>query len=743
MLVSFGIFLFGAELFLLQPLALLFGLAVAVPIIIHFWNRHRHRPMEWAATHYLMLAMQKASAKITVQQLFLLCVRVLIVVVFAIALAGPYSRSGFSLLSGGPPKAILHVLIIDRSYSMQIVQDEKSSLELAKSIALSVVQEANHGDGFLLFAADTKLITYVGEPVADKDRVSSEIELISASNTVLNPAEVFRQLSKLPVINDSSLFGEKRIHVISDYFAVDWLPSDDEQGSENSNGRFSELKDLFLSVASVQFHPVPERDVSNNFVAEIQIEKSNLLRGKPFRCKVLIENSQSLGANLIEDSEGVETSSQREPVVVELLIDNETVGSKTVSIPANGKTSVPFEIQIPRVGEIQVEARISADALLVDNHRYRIVEAVEKQSILFVESNRGSSRFLQFALEPSDLARSDFRFVVVDPKSLAEEDLGDFQFVFVDNVRGLSDADVLRLRRFAGSGGSIAIFLGDQVDRISFNQAWRKPVAELPTLPVELLGVAGVDSYRIDVMEYLSPMLRSFRGNEDSGLTSMPIWNYYKCRIANQSLTRIDLALENGDPLLVTCNMGGGQCILFTSSSSSLSRSSNNERTSWNANEAWPAFPPLIQEIYQSGSQFDSARSFQVGDTIFGEFERDELMEDLSVRYANGDKIDAQWRQSDGIVTWSSDPMDRPGVVSVDSKTREKELTQKFSVNVSTRESRLESISPINDSVSESESSDQNLSSQSQFQGYQLLLVCLVGLLLLETLFSQRFGRSQ
>ena len=87
--------------------------------------------------------------------------------------------------------------------------------------------------------------------------------------------------------------------------------------------------------------------------------------------------------------------------------------------------------------------------------------------------------------------------------------------------------------------------------------------------------------------------------------------------------------------------------------------------------------------------------------------------------------------------------MDRPGVVSVESKTREEESTQKFSVNVSTQESQLESISPIQDSVSENESSDQALSARSQFQGYQLLLIGLVGLLLFETTLSQRFGRSQ
>lgn len=741
--MSSDIILFGALLYFLQPLALLFGLAAAIPIVIHFWSRHRHRPMEWAATHYLMLAMQKASSAITFQQLFLLFVRVLIVIVLTLALAGPFSKNGLSLLKSETPKSMMHVIVIDRSFSMQIVQDEKSSLDRAKSIALSIIQNANAGDGFLLFAADTKLDSILAEPIAEKDFVASEVELISASNSVFTPKEIFRQLSELPALNDATLFDEKQIHMISDYSEADWRAKEDDATSNDVREIKTDWEEIVQPLAMVQHHRVPLSNVSNNFITDVRFDEASFLVNKPFQCKVDIENSRSLDWDLSEGRSTDVRSIQQEPVLVELLVDNEMVGSRTVLIPPNEKITIPFELQISKVGEIQVEARIGSDALTLDNRHFRVVETHEKRSVLFVESSRRSSRFLQFALEPNDLARSDFRFEVVDATTLVDEELDKYQFVFLDNVRSLSQADVIRLRRFARSGGSVAIFLGDQVDRAAFNQTWRKVVADLPILPVELLGIVDVDNYRIDTMDYLSPLLLSFRGNEDSGLSEMPIWNYFKTKIDDPSLVRVDLSLQNGDLLLITCKLGNGQCVLFTSSSSSLSRSNNVESTSWNANEAWPSFPPLIQEIFQSGSQFNAIKSFQIGDSIFGELERDSLMKELSVRHSNGDKVDAVWRQSDSVVEWSSDPVLRPGVVSVDSKTQEGELTQKFSVNVSSQESRLDSL-PVDDELfSKSDLIQSAVQTKNRFQGYQFLLILLGVLLLCETALSQRFGRAQ
>ena len=63
---------------------LLFGLAAAVPIVIHLWNRRRHREMPWAAMEYLLAALRKHARRIRIEQLILLALRVLILLVLVV-----------------------------------------------------------------------------------------------------------------------------------------------------------------------------------------------------------------------------------------------------------------------------------------------------------------------------------------------------------------------------------------------------------------------------------------------------------------------------------------------------------------------------------------------------------------------------------------------------------------------------------------------------------------------------------
>src|SRR5262245_15431814 len=64
--------------------------AGAAPVIIHLWNKRRHREIRWAAMQYLLAAIRNNSRRITIEQLILLLVRTLAVVLMAFAVAEPY-----------------------------------------------------------------------------------------------------------------------------------------------------------------------------------------------------------------------------------------------------------------------------------------------------------------------------------------------------------------------------------------------------------------------------------------------------------------------------------------------------------------------------------------------------------------------------------------------------------------------------------------------------------------------------
>ena len=47
---------------------LLWGLAAAIPIVIHLLNRLRHSQVAWAAMEYLLAALKKRSRRIRIEQ---------------------------------------------------------------------------------------------------------------------------------------------------------------------------------------------------------------------------------------------------------------------------------------------------------------------------------------------------------------------------------------------------------------------------------------------------------------------------------------------------------------------------------------------------------------------------------------------------------------------------------------------------------------------------------------------------
>ena len=68
--------------------------AAAVPVIVHLLNRRRFRVVPWAAMDFLRQAVARSRRMVELRDLLLLALRVLCLLIFALALGRPYwSRS--------------------------------------------------------------------------------------------------------------------------------------------------------------------------------------------------------------------------------------------------------------------------------------------------------------------------------------------------------------------------------------------------------------------------------------------------------------------------------------------------------------------------------------------------------------------------------------------------------------------------------------------------------------------------
>lgn len=716
---------------LTHPLMLLFGLAALIPLFIHYWHRQNHIRVRWAATQYLQLALQQTARKFSLRQWILLALRTAILLLLAAVLAAPTLTSRLSLFATTAEATRLRVIVIDRSLSMQAVEQDRPRLEEAKRIASGLVEDAGSNDSFVVLTWARELLGEVPGPLASREQVLAAIDSINGSQHAGRVSDAMASVLELCRRQDFQAFERVELHWISDFTARDWgaLPED--------TGPYA---DLAQTVDEVVQHSVCRMQLSNNSVVGVSALQSVPVVDRPFPLEVEVRN---FGA----------TAEQR--LAVELLVNGQRETSRSVDLPANGKVNLRFELLFDQPGEKRIEARIGEDSLLADNRRFQIIDCRPGFRVLFLEGRNGGSRFLRLALEPDpDDDDSLFRSRTCGPDELAALDLEQFDVIFWDNVRGLEPAASDRLKRFVSQGGRLVMFLGDLVDRPQFNQTWNE---REPSIGLQLQSVSPVESYQVDPLEYRSPFLEAFRGNPQAGLAEMPIWTYYRVRPDPRTWT-IGMALANGDPLLLSRRMGPGTIVLFTSSASSESRNRSDPAAvagvAWNANETLPVFPPLIQEIFFTLIGIPVDDSIRVGETAAGQLEvRSRVgyqeLEALKEADTVAEDIEVDIRQADGLVSWRSEPLNQAGFYRLTLRHGQQEFTRSLAVNLDPVESDLRTVELEDTTASRMSRETASRETASDFSGdrsgwrfYQVLLLTLLALLLLETFLGFRMGQG-
>lgn len=193
----------------LNPLFLLAGLSIAVPIYLHLFHRHQARRLSFPALRYLERTEREHARQIRLRQILLMIARVL-----ALALV---VGAGGRLFFGGrgashPPTAA--VIVIDNSLSSGLVVGEVRVLDELKALALSALEDANDDDRFWVLRAGEPWLPAIPGGPADARRAIDAVEA-SAARGDLTDALV--RASRLLGTSDLE---HREIHLLSDLQAT-------------------------------------------------------------------------------------------------------------------------------------------------------------------------------------------------------------------------------------------------------------------------------------------------------------------------------------------------------------------------------------------------------------------------------------------------------------------------------------------------------------------------------------------
>ncbi len=541
--------------------AMLWGLlAAALPVIIHLINRQRARRHPFAAIDFLLRVQRRSARRILLRQILLLCARTLLIACLVVAAAGPLLQPREAAVDSGP---VCTAVIVDRSFSMRARFEEAPRLELALERAREFVRGMAPGDKACLLAAglDTRVLV---EPGTDSrgtllDALDQITPQWGGGNLVAAMEAGAARLKDAPEPNHRILvFTDAAAHAFlgtprwpagssPPQIVLDDVSAGDDRGNhhvtsveQTTRGRYLEIRAGFASHAGPPEEGLP---------AEIRLGQKTLARG-----------------------------------FVDLKPD--ATVSKTFNIPAPRK---------PRnLGRIVLEA----DRLPEDDQRIfyvsgrRLVHALLINGDLRPVLHQDELFYLEHALAPAGEDASGISFTTITPDRFEPGSLDDAEVVFLANVRELSPAASLALRRFVASGGGLFVAMGDQVD-VDRANAVLEDLLPRPLRDVVALGPADDDgAYRRGIafsdINMDHPVLKLFSGGEARGLRAV---RTRRAAVVEPGQTGRDssilLRYQNGSPALMESGYQNGRVMLLTTT---LDR----DWTSWPARAS---FLPFLQRI--------------------------------------------------------------------------------------------------------------------------------------------------
>jgi hypothetical protein len=193
------------------------------------------------------------------------------------------------------------------------------------------------------------------------------------------------------------------------------------------------------------------------------------------------------------------------------------------------------------------------DPLKVDNKRYRVVDVASALRVLIVEGFRdpqeplgGSGAFLQLALAPpadspagigGPRSNSYVDADLITDSETRDKVLSDYRAIVLCGVERFDEPEAQRLEQFVQSGGTLMLFMGEQVNKENYN-SMLLPRKLMPGPLVKQVDT-GTDGpgFNFDFRPNIEPrpFIGLFRGHENTGLDTAKVFTYWQVDVPPQS----------------------------------------------------------------------------------------------------------------------------------------------------------------------------------------------------------------
>ena len=692
----------------LVPLFLLGVAGIVVPILVHLTRRQRRNVVVFPSLMFLERIPFQEQRRRRIQHWLLLALRSLALALLALAFARPFlDRTDLSLGAASGPREI--VVLLDQSYSMEIGDQFTRALEEAREIFadLGPLDRAS----LVVFGQGARVVT---RSTGDRLRLNAALDTlsISSSSTSFGPALKVAQT----VLEESELpMGE--VYLLSDFQRIGWA------GDEG----------VYLPAGAKVISIKLSEDPPDN----IQVTDVDLIR-QAVSGRERITPTARIARNGGVDAREIDVS---------LELDGQEIQTRTLTLDANGATSVTFQPFTVSQPHTRGSIRIPTDELTADDVKNFVVSPGTALSLLVIDGSGGStdaSLYLRRALEISDDGR--FRLTHRRTNNVRAEDLDDTDAVIINDAR-IDGASAERLRNFVQAGGGLLVVLGERA-------GW--PASAQDLLP----GAAGEPQDRLQGrggrlghLEYGHPVFEPFSGPRSGDFTGARFFRTRNFVLSDSAsvLARFD----DGSVAFAEQTYGLGRVLVWTSTLDSF----------WNDLALQPVYLPFIHRVSEYiGGRTEALPWFMIGQVLDladpVALESAGLVSAESAELSDGREQVALTPSGKSIDLSSDDgprylALDESGFYTIRPPGSDPERPFVVAVNVELEESNLTTLDPeelvaqVTSSVPNSDAAsgfiqatDLQMEDQERRQAlWRWVLIAAFGLLAAETLMSNWVSR--
>lgn len=473
----------GVVAALLNPglLALGAGL-VAVPILIHLFNRRRVQRTPWAAMQWLLAAMRRHQRRLRLENWLILLLRIAAVLLLGLALARPVlTDPGLAGLFEGKRSVYL---ALDTSYSMAARSQGRSVSEIAEAEADAVLAG--------LGGEDTVAVVVTNDPREAQSDGRAPFALLPRTVGEEGVARARERVATLrtrdapaswadTLVRARQQMAEEDVNrvvvVITDLQARDWR---EERVTKA-------LADLLRAKAAVRVIDVGGRERRNLTVARVTTASGrDAFVGRPLRLDATIENQgtqavEGAKVSVFLDGDATPIRSQRVPRLEPVDDATGKPGSQTLSLDLPGRAFPRPGSHVIRVEVVPPHDDTGADALGLDSRRAFALRVRDRIRVLaWTRSSRGArlgaAAYLRGVFERWEVSESGERVrersplyelrTVSSESALADALAGgagpapDLLVLANTAPRGRA---VEQVRDYVSAGGALLVFVGDSL----------------------------------------------------------------------------------------------------------------------------------------------------------------------------------------------------------------------------------------------------------------------------------------